>query len=302
MDVWPSGRQLELADGEQRLVVVEVGGGLRSYRVGDRELLDGYPPEAMASAARGQHLLPWPNRIRDGAYVFDGTHQQLALTEPPARNAIHGLVRWAAWTLVRHDPHEVVLGHRLHPQPGYPFTLDLEVAYALGQDGLRVTTRARNVGPTRCPFGAGSHPYLQVGGAIDDARLRVPAATVLRSDDRGIPIGRGHVRDTPFDFRDERPVGATRLDHAMTDLERDTHGRAWVSLAGPTGPAVRLWADEAYPFLMLFTGDTLPGGGRRSLAVEPMTCAPNAFASGDGLIALEPGDAFEGAWGIDPGA
>jgi aldose 1-epimerase len=54
---------------------------------------------------------------------------------------------------------------------------------------------------------------------------------------------------------------------------------------------------------MLFTGDSLPDASRRrgGLGVEPMTCAPNAFASGDGLRVLEPGESFSAAWGIAPG-
>jgi aldose 1-epimerase len=67
------------------------------------------------------------------------------------------------------------------------------------------------------------------------------------------------------------------------------------------GPAIRshsrLWVDERYPDLMLYTGDDRPDVKRRSLA-EPMTCPPNAFKSGDDLIVLEPGGSFLGVWGI----
>ncbi len=61
-----------------------------------------------------------------------------------------------------------------------------------------------------------------------------------------------------------------------------------------------LWLDEAYGYLQLFTGDPLPDVDRRSLAVEPMTCPPNAFRTGESLIRLEPGGAFTGRWGIRP--
>jgi aldose 1-epimerase len=299
----PSGRQVAISSGDQHATIVEVGGGLRSYRRGDWDVLDGYAVDAMASGGRGQILMPWPNRVADGAYTFDGTRQQLALSEAGARNAIHGLVRWVAWTVVEEAVDRVVLAHRLHPQPGYPFSLDLEVEYALRPDGLHVRTRAVNVGSARCPFGAGAHPYLSVGGGpIDDAILRLPASTVLHADVRGIPVSSADVQGTPLDFRAPRQIGSSVLDHAITDLERGADGRAWVELSAPEGPVVRLWVDAAYRYLMVFTGDTLPGGGRRSLAVEPMTCAPNAFASGDGLLVLEPGEAIEGSWGIEPGA
>jgi aldose 1-epimerase len=296
----PSGEQLVLTHGDAQVVIVTVGGGIRTYAVGGRDILDGFDESAMSAGGRGQVLMPWPNRIAGGAYVFEGARNQLPLTEPANGNAIHGLVRWATWSVAEAAIDRTRLRLRLHPQPGYPFLLDLELEYALGADGLTIRTRARNVGPTRCPFGTGAHPYLSVGGAIDDATLRVPAGTVLHADERGIPVGRASVEGTAYDFRAARSIGPTVLDHCLTDLERDTDGRAWVALSGPTGATVRLWVDEAYRFLMLFTGDTLPDGGRHSLAVEPMTCAPNAFVSGDGLIVLEPGEKFEGTWGIVP--
>ena len=136
-DVFPSGEQIEINAGEQRAVVVEVGAGLRSYTVGERDVLDDYEADEMASAGRGQVLMPWPNRIQDGTYEFAGRWYHLPLTEPEARNAIHGLVRWVAWTVGEREADRVVMEHTLHPQPGYPFSLALSVEYALSEDGLR---------------------------------------------------------------------------------------------------------------------------------------------------------------------
>jgi aldose 1-epimerase len=233
----------------------------------------------MCRSGRGQVLLPWPNRIEDGSYQFDGARQQLPLDQVDERNAIHGLVRWAAWTVEEREPNRIVMGHRLHPQPGYPFALAIGIEYLLSAGGLRVRTTATNVGPSRCPYGSGAHPYLRAGTATVDATiLRVPASTVLRSDARGIPIGTASVEGTEFDFRRPRPIGETRLDHCFTDLERDEAGVARVDL-------------------MLFTGDPLPDVDRRSLAVEPMTCPPNAFRTGQAVI-LEPGESFTSSWGI----
>jgi aldose 1-epimerase len=60
---------------------------------------------------------------------------------------------------------------------------------------------------------------------------------------------------------------------------------------------VTLWVDESYPYLMLFTGDR-PDVNRGSRAVEPMTCPPNAFRTGEGVIRLDPGASITSAWGI----
>jgi aldose 1-epimerase len=300
----PSGEQVELELGDQRAVVVEVGAGLRTYSAGGRELLDGYAADEQCTSGRGQVLLPWPNRIEDGSYEFGGRTHQLDLTEPEARNAIHGLVRWNAWTVAERGQSHAVLEHVLYPQPGYPFALDVRIEYRLSESGLEVRTTATNIGGEACPFGAGAHPYLTVGTeTVDSVALQAPGRTALESDERGIPTGRRAVAGGEHDFRQARALGATRLDHCFTDLEREDDGLARVRLHDPDGESgLTLWADESYGYLMLFTGDPLPDVARRSLAVEPMTCPPNAFRTGEALIQLDPGGSFNGSWGLTPTA
>jgi aldose 1-epimerase len=283
--VKPSGEQHELVAGPAHAVVVEVGGGLRSFAVAGREVLLGYGEDELCTAGRGQVLAPWPNRVADGRYVFEGCELQLALTEPERRTAIHGLVRFAGWSAVERSASSVTMGHVLHPQPGYPFALRLAVRYELSPDGLAVTATAENAGAGPCPFGLGFHPYL--AGAVDELALAVPAGTRIVTDDQGVEQGR-----EPCDLRELRPVGPRRIDATCTDLERGPDGLARVRAGAAT-----LWFDASFPFLQVFSGD-LPSVGRLGLAVEPMTCAPNAFRSGDGLLRLEPGDRFEGSWGI----
>ena len=299
-DGLPSGEQIEIRAGDQRAVVVEVGAGLRSYAAGDADLLDGYDAEVMAVAGRGQVLIPWPNRIEDGAYEFRGRSHQLPLTEPEARNAIHGLVRWGAWTVGERSDDRVVMEHTLHPQPGYPFSLGLGIEYSLSDEGLRVTTTATNLGREGCPYGTGQHPYLTLGtDTVDPVVLRAPGRTVLQSGARGLPAGTADVDGTEFDFREPRTIGTTTLDNAFTDLERDDDGLARVWLRHPgNGATLTVWLGESYGYVQLFTGDPLPSVNRRSIAVEPMTCPPNAFRTGEGVLVLEPGESATSAWGI----
>ncbi|MGI8863998.1 MAG: aldose 1-epimerase family protein [Solirubrobacteraceae bacterium] len=244
----PSGEQTEIVHGGQRAVVVEVGGALRAYEVEDWAVLDGYERSERCTAARGQSLIPWSNRLRDGAYRFEQHDYQLALSEPAKGNAIHGLVRFANWTVAQRGRERVTMAHVLHPQPGYPFALSLTIEYALSDAGLTVTTTALNLGTSRCPFGAGAHPYLSVGtDVIDAAVLKIPANRWLPSDARGIPTGVEPVDGTPYDFRQPRPIGDAQLDTGYADLRRDPDGRARVVLQGPEGqPGVALWLDESY--------------------------------------------------------
>lgn len=300
----PSGEQFEIAFGDQRAVVVEVGGGLRSYSVAGREILDGYGVDELCPSGRGQVLIPWPNRLEDGSYEFDGRRYQLPIDDPAEQDAIHGLVRWANWTVGTRGPESVVMEHRLHPQPGYPFSLALRIEYALSSAGLSVTTTATNLGPAACPYACGQHPYLTLGTErVDSLVLRAPGRTVFSSDTRGLPTGSSSVDGTEFDFRRPRPIGATRLDSCFTDLDRGDDGLARVELSDPSGgTALTLWTDDTYGYLMLFTGDPLPDVNRRSLAVEPMTCPPNAFRTGTALTRLDPGESTTSTWGIVPSA
>jgi len=298
----PADGEVEIVSGDQRAVVVTAGGGLRAYSIGGRELLDGFPAGERSRSGRGQVLIPWPNRLEDGEYEFDGRRHRLPITEPEHRNAIHGLVRDAIWTVSDHDTDRVAVEYELRPQPGYPFALALRLEYDLSASGLRVCTTATNVGAEACPYGAGAHPYLTVGTAtVDSTILRAPGRTVLRTDERGLPVSAISVEGTDYDFRRSRRIGSTRLDHAFTDLERGPDGLARVELAGSRASRrLTLWVDDAYPYLTIFTGDPLPDVARRSLAVEPMTCPANAFRTGESVIRLEPGASFRGVWGINP--
>ncbi len=169
-------------------------------------MLDGYPRQEMYTGGRGTPLIPWPNRLADGAFAFAfafaGTNYQVTLTGPEAHNAIHGFLRWRNWTLrVRHAD-RVVLGTVLHPLLGYPFTLDVAIDYAVHDTdtsvGLTVSTTATNLGDTRCPYATGQHPYLTAGTEFVDAATLTPdAENWLPTDDRGLPTGTKPVAGSP---------------------------------------------------------------------------------------------------------
>jgi aldose 1-epimerase len=296
----PSGAQFEIAAGDQRATVVEVGGAVRTFAVDDVPVLDPFPEDAMCDGAHGSSLVPWPNRLADGRYSFDGRDHQVAITEPEKQNAIHGFLRWAPWTARVHEADRVVMGATIHPQSGYPFALDVEVAYAVGADGLTVTTTATNVGDAALPYANGQHPYLSAGaGTLDDCTLEFAAATRVETDaERQLPTGTVPVAGSEFDFSTRRAIGGFAMDFAFTDLARDGDGRAWASVGRPDGSFAEIWVGAGYPYLELYTGDTLaPHRRRLGLGCEPMTAPPNAFATGRQVIRLEPGERAVTEWG-----
>ena len=301
----PTGQQWRIGYGRQEVIVCEVGATLRTYSVREHPVVDGFGVDEWSHSGRGQILAPWPNRLADGRYEFNGVRAQAALDEPERRNAIHGLVRWMPWTLQTRHQNQLSLRLQLHPTPGYPFSLLLDVEYHLGRDGLTVTTTARSFEEGPIPFGLGFHPYLTAGPeTVDGAILRVPAHHTLDLDDRGLPTGAlTPVAGTERDFTTGRFLGPLALDTAYTTLDREPDGTARATIDAPGGArGATLWVDAAFPYLMVYTGDTLPEQQRRrrAVAIEPMTCPPNALRTGKDVIDLQPGQDWTARWGIEP--
>jgi len=296
-----TGAQFEITAGDFTATVTELGAGLRALSLRGKPLIRTYAPDELPPAGAGQLLAPWPNRIDHGRYSFGGATYQLDISEPARDNAIHGLTRWASWRITAQAPDAVELGLDLLGRTGYPFCLELRASYRLSPDeGIEVTLTARNSGSRAAPFGTGAHPYFTAGaGLVDDCELRLPAACWQPTTDRGIPDGEtADVTGSEFDFRASRKIGGTVLDHAFTRLAVDAEGRAWTHLTGPDAQ-IAVWLGQGYSWLQVFTGDPLgEDDRRRALAIEPMTCPPNAFATGTDLAIIEPGDSVAYRWGV----
>ncbi|MET0839826.1 MAG: aldose 1-epimerase family protein [Marmoricola sp.] len=300
----PTGQQWTLEHSGYRATVVESGGGIRELTHDGVPVLAGYPLDSMPSGGRGQVLMPWPNRIRDGAWSFAGRDLQLPLSEPDKHNASHGLVRWASWREQARSDAGVTLGSRVMAQSGYPWTLDLTVSYRVSGAGLETTVAATNVSAEPAPFAAGMHPYLALSGPLASTPLLLPASTRLLTDERLLPVGEEAVAGTAYEFTAGREVGDLTIDDCFGDLAREPDGRAVVRLGD-----VELWVDGSWSWLQVFTGDVLPAGTaehpvppgtgpRESVAVEPMTAPPDAFSSGRDLLVLEPGASWSGSFGV----
>ncbi len=280
-------------------VVVEVGGGLRTYHVAGHEVTDGYGPHDIAPAGAGEVLAPWPNRIRDGRYTFHNHTHQLPLSEPRYHNAIHGIVRWVRWQPVFVSHTSVTLAYHLPPQPGYPWELELTTTWSVGPDGLRVEHRATNRSRATAPFGLGVHPYVRVPGVpVDEVVLTVPGDRMLVADARMLPIAASPVAGTDLDFRTGRRIGGLKLDTAFGPVPSGVPSEVRLSTVDGAR-SVTIWADGAFHWWQVFTADTLDEPRtRRALAVEPMTCPPDAYRSGKDLVTLAHGETWRGEWGI----
>lgn len=289
-----SGEQFEIRAGDHHAVITGVGATLRRYAVAGVDVIVPFAENQLAPNGSGGVLMPWPNRLVGGSYEFAGNRYQLPIDEVGKGNAIHGLVRWARWSLVEQQESTVTMGIDIVPRTGWPFEVRAEVAYHVDESGLSVTARAENRGGQAAPFGAGFHPYISLRGhKLDEASLRIPATQRLETNDAQIPIGVGPVAGTATDLNNLDPLGGRRLDDGFTGLTGTT-----AQMITPSGGA-EVWWDDAFAYLQVFTSEVL-AGKHQAIAIEPMTCPANAFNSGDGLIVLKPGDVWQGRWGIRP--
>ena len=298
-----SGRQFELSAGDYRATIASVGASLRQLTWQTRHLVVPFDADEVRPAYRGAVLAPWPNRIVDGKYEFDGVEHQLPLTEPERGHALHGLVVWQDFAVVSQNPSAVSLAATIPAQLGYPFRLSLVVTYHLTEQGLLVSLEATNTGQSPAPFGASIHPYLCAGpGVVDEWSLQLPAASVLTvTPDRLVPRDLQSVTELAdqFDFRRPRVIADTFLDHAFTDLSAGPDGMFSARVTDGAGSGVAITWDQACRWVQVHTADRPdPKTDRIGLAVEPMTCPPDAFNSGHDLIVLRVGGSTVVNWQV----
>ncbi|GAB2473855.1 aldose 1-epimerase family protein [Jatrophihabitans fulvus] len=270
------------------------GAALHALWHDGRRLVHRAPGRVPVPPFAGAALAPWPNRIAGGRYDFGGETHQLPVTEVATDTALHGLALWERWDVVACEPASVTLGYTILPRPGYPFTVEVRAKYTLTTDGLTVGLAARNAGPDAAPVGLSTHPYLTVGDGsrLDDWTLELPCERVVLTDERLLPREVVPVADAGLDFRVPVRLGDTSLDHAFGGVTF-ADGHAAATLTGPDGRGVRVGWDTRCDWVQVYTlhapGDPMH---RRAVALEPMTCAPDAFNSGAGLVVLDPGDSM----------
>jgi aldose 1-epimerase len=288
-------------------VVASVGATLRSLTYEGRDLVVPFAADEVRPFYRGAVLAPWPNRIIDGRWAAHGQEHQLPLTEPARRHALHGLALWLDFRERTASADETVLEAVVEPQDGYPYRLALEVSYlADAVHGLTWSLTATNLTARPAPHGCGPHPYLMAGPApLDQWSLILPADLVIETDGpRLLPGAARSVDGSEFDFRERRAIGPTRMDHTFGGIRWEAgpergprRGRALVE--DPSGTGVSIAWDEACPWLQVHTADRPePELNRLGLAVEPMTCPPDAFNSGTDLVWLAPGASCRTEWTI----
>jgi aldose 1-epimerase len=296
-----TGEQLEISRGPASAVVDIVGAGLRAFEVGGVPYVETY--DDVPPMGAGVVLVPWPNRVAGATWSADGETHTLEATEAVRGNAIHGLVRRVPWSVVSREDGAVTLEAAVDGAPGWPFPFRTTVSYTLSDTGLTIAHAVENRGERDMPFGVGTHPYPRPGDVdVDECVLTLAARTVLPVDlDTMIPNGSPiETEGTRYDFAEGRPLRDVELDTAFGGCEPGDDGLVRHSLTDPAGRGVEVWAEPVFGWVQVFTTGDYPGKDGRAVAIEPMTCPPDALNSGVDLLWLKPGESWAGRWGIAP--
>ena len=241
-------------------------------------------------------LIPFPNRIKDGNFKFQGKSYELECNFIEENHAIHGLVWNKPFKLLKteYSDDAALVIHCLDyrgESKGYPFEFRLEQTTLLNDKGVEIITTIKNTGKTKLPMGDGWHPYFQLNEPVDKLELQIPAKESIEVDTRMIPTGNLHNYDL---FQELSPIKDSSFD---TGFKLENNAISITEIYSENNDiSLNVWqeSDNAkYNFLQIY----IPPD-RQSIAIEPMTCATNALNSGDGLLVLNPGQSFVGRYGV----
>lgn len=282
--------------GQVKAFLDPIGAGLRALCVEDIDLVQSYPRGSEAPFFSGRTLAPWPNRLEDGAWELDGRLLSVPVTEPDRNNALHGLLRDRSYEATKTSESSATFSTKLSPTQGYPFTLEIAITYELGASGITVKHEARNVSNSAAPFAAGAHPFIKCGhNPLPSLSLTSQVLSYLEVNERLLPTAERDISGGDCDIRFPRVLSSLSLD---TAFRVSTHAPA--VLRAPDGSRTELWQDASWGWLQIFLTPDYPSpdGPVWALALEPMTAPPNALKTGEDLIWLEPGQTWQGMWGI----
>lgn len=271
-----------------------VGASLVGLRMAGWEMVPQVAADQRVGRYVGSVIAPWPNRIEDGHYSFNGEDYQLECNETQRKNALHGFSAEQQWDVVARTSDRVDMAVTTGGVDGYPWEVSLQVTYQAVPDGVLVNLVATNMSGGPAPFGAAFHPYFSFPeGPPSLWRLTMPAQVVVVPDrERLLPDEDTDVASGGVDFRDGALLEQDFIDHAFGGFVGGTR----VKLADPNGRTIHVDASRLCPWIQVHKPTDGPLDG--SVVLEPQTSPPNAFCSGRDVIVLGPHEGVAIDWRI----
>lgn len=276
-------------------IVPAAGANVLDLHFKGQNILDGHEtPEALQGGKWGKStiLFPFPNRLRDGRYNWEGKTYEFPINNAATQNAIHGFVRDEVFEV---DKVELTRSHAalvcsLRYEGGrtyFPFPFFLELTFVLDANSLTLKVKCLNLHQQSIPVGFGWHPYFRLTPKAVDHAMQLPACQQVEIDARMIPTG---ARTDFSGFQRKKRVGDTFLDNCFAAAKPGSY-KMTLQHGGTT---LQVSANsQDCPFFQVFTPPH-----RESIALEPMSCNVDAFNNGEGLVRLAPGKTWKTAMKI----
>jgi aldose 1-epimerase len=272
------------------------GGALNAFFINGHEILLAANTEEelklqTIKSYAGAQLFPYPNRIKDAQYTFLENTYSLPVNEISLNNSLHGLIynRPFEVDLIDEASGLVKLSyHYVKEHAGYPFDVAIHNRYQLAENALTITTTIENRGTVYIPVGHGWHPYFVAPKKVDNCLLQIPGNESFIIDDDLIPTGEVERLDN---FTKLNPVGSMELNHCF---KLSNEKSSQIKLVHPDENITIKIITEGYPYLQLYTPPK-----RDSIAIEPQSCAPDAFNNKIGCLYLNPNESLHFKLQID---
>ncbi|MFA5926569.1 MAG: hypothetical protein WCT32_02235 [Patescibacteria group bacterium] len=303
------GQRIQL-NRKNQFLIIDSSGGIAQYYLNEngeqQDIIYGYASNKEKVGSMGDVLFPWPGRIENCQYDFAEEHYNLSGVRVKDGHANHGFAKFVPWEIVQSGRDSAQLRFKTskeeYAEKGYPFALELTLSYALDDSGMTCMASVINTGDKSAPFGLGFHPYFSLGAeSISNLALQINANKMVEFGPDLKPTGELLNISGELDYTKTKKIGKQVVDNCYADLNFE-NGIAKTTLSNDNGEQVVVWQDESFPYLQLYSADTIPDPHkRRGLAIEPQTCTGFAFNMPKmGLRVLRPSEKFTGSWGVTP--
>ena len=283
---------LENADSSSFVKIApDKGATISDLKLANQSIYDGYSNlEDLETLAWGRGILlgPFPNRLKDGKYSFEGKNYQFPINDTATGTALHGFVNQLKFTLgdVKLNEEKASISCHTYYDGNfeyYPFPFLAEIQYSLSKkEGLSLCFSITNRGKSNMPVGLGWHPYFTLSEKVNNSTLQLPKLEMIEIDGSMIPTG----KLTPFNiFEKLAKIDDFVLDNCFKLEQSNEFAR--VIIEGEKGRLIYTQSTDI-PYLQVFTPPH-----RNSIALEPMTCNVDAFNNEDGLKILAPNETIE---------
>lgn len=293
----------------QVLVIDQLGGGIKQYYLEfegkKKEIIHGYENDTQKVGSMGDVLFPFPGRVENSEYEFNGNKYKLSGLRLKDGHALHGFAKYALWEIISKTDSFVSLSFKMtreeYKGKGFPFSLSLNLVYSLSEKGLTCKAEVVNSGKESAPFGLGFHPYYSLGvSKVDYLSLQITAGKLVEFSPSLKPTGKLlDFKDGELDFSSRKAIGNIIIDNCFSNLSFNDSGINETILSSDD-LRIKIWQDQNLPYLQLYSADTIGEENYRiGLAIEPQTCTGFALNMPDmGLMILQPKENFNTSWGV----